>query len=283
MGNGYPVAAFGGRAAVMDKVGSHAGGVVHGGTYTANLVGLGASNLELTATVRSVAAWGVSLGAAAPPPASPVDCSAPGSCGEPYTATFVPYGATHLRMTQLPWTAVPPCGSSVAYNGSATALLRGSASDWDAYAGAGIEPNGADENVRSGDPGDVSTAAWMTSVRDATHSVVGAAFSFQYVAGYGGDGAPGGATLSLVALAAGPCGPPGGALLATLYTSPALSHSPFDSCNTCYSPPVNVSLPPGSFAAINASAGVVFALRFHDNQRNVQLKLPINLAVEWSA
>jgi glutamate-1-semialdehyde 2,1-aminomutase len=47
MGNGYPVAAFGGRAAVMDKVGSHAGGVVHGGTYTANLVGLSAAHATL--------------------------------------------------------------------------------------------------------------------------------------------------------------------------------------------------------------------------------------------
>jgi glutamate-1-semialdehyde 2,1-aminomutase len=47
MGNGYPVAAFGGRAEVMDVVGSHAGGVVHGGTYTANLVGLSAAHATL--------------------------------------------------------------------------------------------------------------------------------------------------------------------------------------------------------------------------------------------
>ena len=47
MGNGYPVAAFGGRASIMDKVGSHAGGVVHGGTYTANLVGLSAAHATL--------------------------------------------------------------------------------------------------------------------------------------------------------------------------------------------------------------------------------------------
>ena len=47
MGNGYPVAAFGGRAEVMDKVGSHKGGVVHGGTYTANLVALSAAQATL--------------------------------------------------------------------------------------------------------------------------------------------------------------------------------------------------------------------------------------------
>ena len=47
MGNGYPVAAFGGRSEVMDVVGSHAGGVVHGGTYTANLVALSAAHATL--------------------------------------------------------------------------------------------------------------------------------------------------------------------------------------------------------------------------------------------
>ena len=47
MGNGYPVAAFGGRAEVMDVVGSNRGGVVHGGTYTANLVALSAAHATL--------------------------------------------------------------------------------------------------------------------------------------------------------------------------------------------------------------------------------------------
>jgi len=47
MGNGYPVAAFGGRSDVMDVVGSHPGGVVHGGTYTANLVALSAAHATL--------------------------------------------------------------------------------------------------------------------------------------------------------------------------------------------------------------------------------------------
>ena len=47
MGNGYPIAAFGGRREVMGVVGSHAGGVVHGGTYTANLVALSAAHATL--------------------------------------------------------------------------------------------------------------------------------------------------------------------------------------------------------------------------------------------
>jgi glutamate-1-semialdehyde 2,1-aminomutase len=64
LGNGYPVAAFGGRAEVMDVVGSQAGGVVHGGTYTANLVALSAaqatlkilSETDALATVKRVGA-----------------------------------------------------------------------------------------------------------------------------------------------------------------------------------------------------------------------------------
>ncbi len=47
MGNGYAVAAFGGRREVMDAIGSGKGGVVHGGTYTGNLVGLSAANATL--------------------------------------------------------------------------------------------------------------------------------------------------------------------------------------------------------------------------------------------
>ncbi len=46
MGNGYPVACFGGRAEVMDVIGA-GGGVVHGGTYTANLVALSAAKATL--------------------------------------------------------------------------------------------------------------------------------------------------------------------------------------------------------------------------------------------
>jgi glutamate-1-semialdehyde 2,1-aminomutase len=47
MGNGYPVAAFGGRAEVMDCVGAFKGCVVHGGTYTANLIALSGASATL--------------------------------------------------------------------------------------------------------------------------------------------------------------------------------------------------------------------------------------------
>ena len=48
IGNGYPVAAFGGRADVMDMINFGEGGVTHGGTYTANMIALSAAKATLT-------------------------------------------------------------------------------------------------------------------------------------------------------------------------------------------------------------------------------------------
>jgi glutamate-1-semialdehyde 2,1-aminomutase len=48
IGNGYPVAAFGGKANVMDAISFAANGVTHGGTYTANMVALSAAKATLT-------------------------------------------------------------------------------------------------------------------------------------------------------------------------------------------------------------------------------------------
>ncbi|MFT2110403.1 aspartate aminotransferase family protein [Marinomonas sp. 2405UD68-3] len=48
MGNGYPVAAFGGKKAVMDKIHFGKDGVTHGGTYTANMIALSAAKATLT-------------------------------------------------------------------------------------------------------------------------------------------------------------------------------------------------------------------------------------------
>lgn len=54
MGNGYPVAAFGGKAEVMEVVGK---GVAHGGTYTGNSVGMAAAEktLEIIAETDALA------------------------------------------------------------------------------------------------------------------------------------------------------------------------------------------------------------------------------------
>jgi len=114
-------------------------------------------------------------------------------------------------------------------------------------------------------------------VIDPTHKVSGINFNFQYVSGYGPDGAQGSSVLEVVALTPGPCGSQGKEIV-SLYKSEALSHYPFDVCNTCYSPPQNVSV---SGLNMDVSAGVIFALRFTDNDRNVQLKLPLTATVSW--
>ncbi len=66
MGNGYPAAAFGGKREIMEHVGQ---GVVHGGTYSANRVGMAATNATLdilmnTDALETVAERGRELQAA---------------------------------------------------------------------------------------------------------------------------------------------------------------------------------------------------------------------------
>ena len=145
----------------------------------------------------------------------------------------------------------------------------------------GVLPNGGDMNIRSGNPDETNTASWSVAVQDATHNVTGLRLSYQYVAGYGPDGAPGGTTLSVVAMRGDACSGRG-PVIATLYTSPVLSHYPFDVCETCYSPPIDVFLPAGSLN-LNVSAGMQLGFIFTDNQRNVQLRLPIDATIYWSA
>ncbi len=61
--NGYPIAVFGGRADIMERISFSQEGVVHGGTYTANGVGLSAALatlkiIETTEALQTVASSG---------------------------------------------------------------------------------------------------------------------------------------------------------------------------------------------------------------------------------
>ena len=165
-------------------------------------------------------------------------------------------------------------GGTVGYNASGS-VLPGATQDFSLGGGSGIVTNGPGVNIRSGDPGQTTLAVWRVAAKDvAPHRVTGATLSYQYVAGYGADGAPGGATLSLVATQA--CG----VREQILYTSPALEHYPYDQCNTCYSPPQIVNLPRGSFNVDVANA-TTFEIRFVNNNRNVQILLPLPLTLFW--
>jgi len=59
----------------------------------------------ITGTARTVSAWTAFEGAATAPPASPIDCSVSGACGPVIPITLVPYGSTHLRISEFPYTA----------------------------------------------------------------------------------------------------------------------------------------------------------------------------------
>jgi hypothetical protein len=61
----------------------------------------------ISGVARVVNAWrppAADGAAASAPPPSPVDCAAPGACGAPFAVRLVPIGATHIRMSVLPWT-----------------------------------------------------------------------------------------------------------------------------------------------------------------------------------
>ena len=57
--------------------------------------------ITLSATVRELDSWNMSVGSASPPPASPV-CRTQGSCGDPKEVTLVPHGGTDLRIGEFP-------------------------------------------------------------------------------------------------------------------------------------------------------------------------------------
>jgi len=200
-------------------------------------------------------------------------------CG---SATLIPLGDVVFEKYATYLHTVGSAAEVVGYNASGFSVLAGDTDSFETSGGAALIGNGADMNIRSGDPGDHSTASYVQVVRDATHTLTGLNASFQYVAGYGGDGAPGGTVVSLVALAAGPCGGGNGDVVHTFYTSPPLEHFPFDVCNTCYSPPINIYVPPGA-VSIDVSAGVQLAFQFADNSRNVQVRLPLATTIYWSS
>jgi len=59
----------------------------------------------LTAAGRLVPGWAATHSAPKEPPASPLDCgAAAGQCGPVVNLTLVPYGATNIRLSALPWT-----------------------------------------------------------------------------------------------------------------------------------------------------------------------------------
>jgi len=131
--------------------------------------------------------------------------------------------------------------------------------------GAGVVSNPT-LSLRSGNPSETNTADLDTLIQDDTHNIDGLTLQYSYVTGYG-SGTGTNFTISLV-----------GATTAVIYTSPQLTDYSYDSCNTCYSPPVSVSK-----LGLNLVAKTAVKIRFtfQDNQKNVQLKLGFNATIHW--
>jgi hypothetical protein len=59
----------------------------------------------ISASARLLPGWTEETNAAKEPEPSPIDCGAvAGGCGPVVDVELVPYGATNLRMSGLPWT-----------------------------------------------------------------------------------------------------------------------------------------------------------------------------------
>jgi len=164
-------------------------------------------------------------------------------------------------------------GSVVHYDPRGS-VLSGGAQDFRVTGGASVTSNGPDMNIRSGDPGETTSVIWTTAVQDPTHVISGVEFSYRYVSGYGPAGKHVGTTISLIT--ADQCGGPS----RVLNTSPELVDYSFDSCNRCYSPTQVVRINPGTLQ-ISAKEPVALGLSFKNNDRNVQLLLPMNVTVFW--
>jgi hypothetical protein len=90
-------------ALVADAANPTASFTVNKGAYAAGAAPFNHTGwpLTLTATVKELASWGMALGSAAEPPASPA-CTAAGSCGASAKVTLVPHGGTDLRIGEFP-------------------------------------------------------------------------------------------------------------------------------------------------------------------------------------
>jgi len=167
-----------------------------------------------------------------------------------------------------------PSGSVVHYDPRGSSVLPGGSQNFRVTGGAGITSNGPDTNIRSGEPGETTSVIWTTAIQDPTHVISGVEFSYRYVSGYGPAGKHVGTVLSLVTM--DQCG----GSSRVLYTSPELVDYSFDECNRCYSPSQVVRINPGTLQ-ISVKEPTALGLSFKNNNRNLQLLLPLNVTVFW--
>ena len=139
--------------------------------------------------------------------------------------------------------------------------------DW-RYSGGAADDADPVHSIRSGNPGQHSVASVVRALRPGA-LVQSIAFSYQYNTGFGPKGR---GTEFTVYVADVP-----------VYTSPELTDFEYRDNRSLYSPPVPVDSSGLSIRIpSNGTAGRI-EIRFNNNERNVQLKLPMIFQIGCSA
>ena len=137
--------------------------------------------------------------------------------------------------------------------------------------GAGVTNFGGPLSLRSGSPGKNSECRLRIPAPGAIRTV---GMTFKYAAGYGcAVGCEGAAVMSIAAVDAA------GTDKGEIYTSPALNQVAGDACHfkkECYTKEIEVA------ATCPACMGNYVSIKFANNQKNVQILLPIEISVDAS-
>ena len=108
--------------------------------------------------------------------------------------------------------------------------------------------------------------------------ITSVAFQYRFVIGYGEKANSTGARMSLQFLHDPQC--PLTSNATVLYTSPRYLAPSWDKCHECYSDPVNVSV---TGLDLRADKGGALAFKFDNGDHNMQLLLPIDVAIGWES
>jgi len=153
-------------------------------------------------------------------------------------------------------------------------------SAWSMSGSSKTVPSSAGYDIRTGNPHQTGLAELDSPIMDKAHYITGFKFGYSYVSGYGRDPSTSGrgANFSLIL---GSCRDLSSAAT-LLYASPELVDYPYDKCRawpSCYSPEVSAEV---KDLKVATSQPLRLALKFQNNDRNLQIHLPLNVSLSWS-
>merc|ERR1711957_84590 len=158
---------------------------------------------------------------------------------------------------------------------SSTAMFAASVANLEFANGATA---GGAPSIRSGNPGQSTSVTLRADIADSVKRLATLSFSYRYVSGYGKADERRGANFTVV--------------LRDLeenlkdvlvYKSPELKYYPYDGyaggCHTCYSPEMPVVANLSNAMSIGTNYTIAFL--FDNNDRNIELALPIDFQFDW--